>query len=390
MHLSQNNSETNSNQLRKTMFMQQESKTSKCGRIALHLLCAATTSVLLLSTSAAAFSPMSRSYLNSMPTSTSRNPVAAGSGSASASPRSNTALNVWFFGGTNTETDDDDSCELAVRIERTSRNSRRIAGDIIIPKPMDDVWAILTDYDNLAIHVPNLVESRRVNPSAGGTVNGAIQGDGEYKCRLFQRGAQKIIGFEFGASVTMDMAEKISNAENANESRVIDFKCVDSQFFTEFDGQWTLTSAPDPDDPSQLVSNVKYVVDVRPKGPVPVQALEWRIENDVPTNLRAVKAASIDVGQEGVMELRNSQRRQRSSRPMTAARNAVRSQAERGSERIASVANSTRRNVGNLVDRASDAVANATAPMPVAKLQPVRVDWYEDETMAAYLTKRNR
>jgi len=175
-----------------------------------------------------------------------------------------------------------------------------------------------------------------------------------------------------------------------NESRVIDFKCVDSQFFSEFDGQWTLTSAPDPEDPSKLVSNVKYVVDVRPKGPVPVQALEWRIENDVPTNLRAVKAASIDVGQEGVMDLRNNQRKERSARPMTAARNTVRSQAERGSERFASVANSTRRNVGTFVNRASDAVANATAPMPVAKLQPVRVDWYEDETMAAYLNKRSR
>lgn len=384
MHLSQKNWEVTKKHLRKVMFMQQESKTSKCGRIALHLLCA-TTSVLLLSTSAAAFSPMSNSYLNSMPHSRTSNVA-----SPVASPRSNTALNVWFFGGTNTETADD-SCELvAVRIERTSRNSRRIAGDIIIPKPMDDVWAILTDYDNLAIHVPNLVESRRVNPSAGGTVNGAVQGDGDYKCRLFQRGAQKIIGFEFGASVTMDMAETISNAESINESRVIDFKCVDSQFFSEFDGQWTLTSAPDPDDPSQIVSNVKYVVDVRPKGPVPVQALEWRIENDVPTNLRAVKAASIDVGKEGVIALRSDQRRERSSRPMTAGRNTVRSQAERGGERFASVANSTRRNVGTLMNRASDAVANATAPMPVAKLSPVRVDWYEDETMAAYLTKRSR
>mmetsp|Transcript_5282 Transcript_5282/g.7822 ORF Transcript_5282/g.7822 Transcript_5282/m.7822 type:complete len:390 (-) Transcript_5282:132-1301(-) len=388
MPLSQNNSETIKDHLRKIMFMQQESKTSKCGRIALHLLCA-TTSVLLLSTSAAAFSPISHSYLNSMPTISSRTPNAA-SPSPVASPRANTALNVWFFGGTDSETDDD-SCELvAVRIERTSRNSRRIAGDIIIQKPMDDVWAILTDYDNLAIHVPNLVESRRVNPSAGGTVNGAIQGDGDYKCRLFQRGAQKIIGFEFGASVTMDMAETISNADSVNESRVIDFKCVDSQFFSEFDGQWTVTSAPDPEDPSQLVSNVKYVVMVRPKGPVPIQALEWRIENDVPTNLRAVKTASIDLGQEGVMDLRNNLRKERSSRPITAARNAVRSQAERGSERFASVANSTRRNVGTLVNRASDAVANATAPMPVAKLQPIRVDWYEDETMAAYLNKRSR
>lgn len=34
------------------------------------------------------------------------------------------------------------------------------------------------------------------------------------------------------------------------------------------------------------------MVNVKPKGPVPVGALEWRIKEDVPTNLRAVKVAS--------------------------------------------------------------------------------------------------
>lgn len=56
-----------------------------------------------------------------------------------------TSLNVWWFGGNDSE-QDDESCELvAVRIERTSANSRRIAGDIVIPRPIEDVWAILTD-----------------------------------------------------------------------------------------------------------------------------------------------------------------------------------------------------------------------------------------------------
>ena len=114
---------------------------------------------------------------------------------------------VWWFGGTDNSVEDDDSCELvAVRIERTSPNSRRIAGDITVEAPIDDVWAILTDYDNLSTHVPNLVESKRVQ-SRNANANGSdsVQGDGSYSCRLFQRGAQKIVGFEFGASVTMDM-----------------------------------------------------------------------------------------------------------------------------------------------------------------------------------------
>merc|ERR1712232_1295601 len=88
-----------------------------------------------------------------------RNPI-------SSSSSSSTQLGVFWFGGSNSEasaTSDEESCELVeVRIDRTSPNSRRIGGEITVPKPVDDVWAILTDYDNLATHVPNLVESRRV------------------------------------------------------------------------------------------------------------------------------------------------------------------------------------------------------------------------------------
>ena len=143
-------------------------------------------------------------------------------------PTSNN-VHVWWFGGRaeSSTTEHEESCKLvAVRIERTSPNSRRIAGDIIVNKPLEDAWAILTDYDNLAIHVPNLVESKRVNSAAGIRANGGLgeQGDRTYQCRLFQRGAQKIVGFEFGASVTMDIqttfvernAEYSSNVSNVS------------------------------------------------------------------------------------------------------------------------------------------------------------------------------
>ena len=107
---------------------------------------------------------------------------------------------------------------------------------------LEDVWSILTDYDNLSTHVPNLVASKRIRKGPG------ENGDGTHKCRLYQRGAQKIIGFEFGADVTMDMTEKIvvpgkesgkidlSPNNMFPEERRIDFKCVDSQMFSEFDG----------------------------------------------------------------------------------------------------------------------------------------------------------
>lgn len=52
----------------------------------------------------------------------------------------------------------------------------------------------LTDYDRLAEYVPNLTQSK-VRPSNDGQI------------RLWQEGAQKIVGFDFRASVEMFMDE---------------------------------------------------------------------------------------------------------------------------------------------------------------------------------------
>ena len=218
-----------------------------------------------------------------------------------SSSSSSTSLNVWWFGGTEqSEVDnDDDSCELvAVRIEWTSANSRKIAGEISVPATIDEVWSILTDYDRLAIHVPNLMESKIIERQSDGR-----NGDGKFQCRLYQKGAQKIIGFDFSASVTMDMTEQIVTAADIvsksgtplPQVRKIGFKCVDSQFFNNFDGDWTVKEQITPNGDVETVCS--YSVDVRPKGPVPVAALEWRIREDVPTNLRAVKAAAIKLSQ---------------------------------------------------------------------------------------------
>lgn len=238
-------------------------------------------------------------------------------------------MSWWYGGSETTDVTDTDSCELvAVRIERTSSNSRRIFGEVTVPTPIDDVWAILTDYNRLAIHVPNLIESKieRVL-SAGGEM-----GDGQYACRLFQKGAQKIVGFEFGASVTMNMQEYIRSSFPSSE-RTISFKCVDSFFFQEFDGEWKAQETTSND--GSIETLLSYTVDVRPKGPVPVAALEWRIREDVPTNLRAVKKAATTVGYNGVM-------------------------AQRG-------------------------MKTATARLPGSKRGLVKVQWYKDETMGTYL-----
>ncbi len=172
-------------------------------------------------------------------------------------------------------------------IERTSPNSRRISGEVIMDTSIDAIWAILTDYDQLNVHVPNLVESKVIS-SGGSRLVGSSGGNG---LRVHQKGAQRIFGFEFSADVTLEMKEFIHHPSKSDynedmKTYSIDFQCVQSQFFSQFDGSWIL------EEYSHSKTMVRYIVDVMPKGPVPVAALEWRIKEDVPVNLLAVLKAA--------------------------------------------------------------------------------------------------
>lgn len=281
--------------------------------------------------------------------------------------KSPTSLNVWWFGGSeqNEAQGDDESCELvAVRIERPTANSRKIAGELSVPGvTVEDVWSILTDYNRLSIHVPNLRESRIVRENNRSYSGGkSYPGDGMYQCQLYQVGAQKIIGFDFSASVTMDMTERILSSSTSN-ARKIYFKCADSQFFSTFDGCWTVQEQRNPATGEKEVL-CSYDVLVKPKGPVPVAALEWRIREDVPTNLRAVKASTLGmVSSSPSLEL-----------AAVGASSGV-------------VGNEVARNTRN---RSRNSNTRTIASVPVSRqrtrqLAPVMVDWERGETMAKYL-----
>ena len=167
-------------------------------------------------------------------------------------------------------------------------NSRKISASMILDTTIENVWAILSDYDNLAVHVPNLVKSQTV-PSP---VKGGI--------RLFQEGAQKIVGFTFRASLVMDMVEEPEDTNRALRERNLRFTLVESQMFSAFDGVWKLrvhsrSRELDPATQQYIYkyrTQLTYSVFVKPRGPVPVAALEWRIREDIPINLMAVKIAS--------------------------------------------------------------------------------------------------
>jgi len=192
-------------------------------------------------------------------------------------------------------------------------SSRRISASIIINRPPEDVWAILTDYDNLATHVPNLVISRRMEHPKGPS-----------GIRLYQEGAQKIFGFDFSASLVMDMEEFFGpEQERRRLQRKIRFWLIESRMLGKFDGEWALQphsrrmvpptpadlaaaaarDEPPPTQVAQYTTKLIYSVNVTPRGMVPVPALEWRIKEDVPANLRAVKVAVERLPQRPVDEL---------------------------------------------------------------------------------------
>jgi len=189
-------------------------------------------------------------------------------------------------------------------IESPSLNSRKITASIIVSSPINDVWSIITDYDNLAVHVPNLVKSYVIPMGTGlppvyNTPPIALVK--KEKIRIFQEGAQKIVGFDFRASLTMDMSEEIENEGRAMaEKKTLFFKLAESSMFTSFDGTWSVRYHSRSREMCQITREfvyryktaLTYSVLVVPKGLVPVMALEWRIKEDVPINLVAMKIAA--------------------------------------------------------------------------------------------------
>jgi Polyketide cyclase / dehydrase and lipid transport len=155
-----------------------------------------------------------------------------------------------------------------VDILRPAPNRRIVKSDLVVYAPIHVVWEVLSDYEKLDEYIPNLAISRRLpHPRPAGI-------------RLEQCGVQSILGFEFRASVVMDMAEV--NRESLH-SRCINFDLVESRDFREFSGHWRMEALPD----SQTA--LYYSVSIAPKGLVPVAAIEWRISEDVPQNMDAVK-----------------------------------------------------------------------------------------------------
>ena len=156
---------------------------------------------------------------------------------------------------------------------------------------------------------------------------------------------------------------------------------------------------------------MRYIVDVRPKGAVPVAALEWRIKEDVPVHILAhvvntgpreeAGLESSKAGQPEVLASRYEQPPMRATPPpqplLTNPLWQFNNQSTQLLKRTAKTFLPTA--VYSAVRQAINAINNANpvsrrvVPSKAAestredgeRLQEVDVDWYEDKTMATYL-----
>ncbi|MBT9311035.1 SRPBCC family protein [Leptothoe kymatousa] len=155
------------------------------------------------------------------------------------------------------------SQQVSIKTDKISRRQRQIVATVEIPRSLEQVWKVLTDYERLADFVPNLTLSRRLERPDGGI-------------RLEQIGAQCFLNVKFCARVILDMTETFP--------RELGFAMVEGDF-KQFMGKWSLQPAVLDDQPVTILS---YQLLVQPPLAMPVQLIERHICHNLTQNLLAI------------------------------------------------------------------------------------------------------
>jgi len=237
--------------------------------------------------------------------------------------------------------------EPVVRVEKAPQNSRRIFAGIDIPVSVDDVWNLLTDYENLQNVVPNLVVNEVLELLPGSpspqTHLHALDPNLSHaeQCRaiaqnmkgaiLKQVGGAKVVGINFSARTTLEVREwpqgmpdfahfeeevyeGKSRSARVRESKGreleryvfprpfalsslphkdISMQSVekDDGEFRMYQGVWRMQPLPGCSPPGESAMRLTYAVEVSPRPYLPVALVEGRIAQDLCANLKAIRAS---------------------------------------------------------------------------------------------------
>ena len=145
-------------------------------------------------------------------------------------------------------------------MERLPQGTRRLAAELKSSLPVQLLWDVLTDYENLSRFIPNLSTSELIQRK-GQTV------------RLQQVGSQQLLGLRFSAQVQLELSE-------FRQDGLLQFRMVKGDF-RRFEGSWQIRRRPDG-------SSLLYELTVQGCLGMPIGLIEERLRDDLTSNLDAV------------------------------------------------------------------------------------------------------
>jgi ribosome-associated toxin RatA of RatAB toxin-antitoxin module len=162
--------------------------------------------------------------------------------------------------GRGLQTSADSGTAIEQTMERLPQGTRRLAAELKSPLPVQLLWDVLTDYENLSRFIPNLSSSELIQRQ-GQTV------------RLQQVGSQQLLGLRFSAQVQLELTEY-------RQDGLLQFRMVKGDF-RRFEGSWQIRHRPDG-------SSLLYELTVQGCLGMPIGLIEERLRDDLSSNLNAV------------------------------------------------------------------------------------------------------
>ena len=160
-----------------------------------------------------------------------------------------------------------DGGHVEISTEKRPAKERRILATVTIPKPIEQVWQVITDYEHLADFVPNLTSSKLLSSDNG-------------RIRLEQIGSQCFLRFKFCARVVLDMTE--------NFPKEVGFSMQEGDF-RQFEGAWKLEPTAD-----EQSTQLSYNLSVKPPRAMPAALIEHHICHNLTLNLLAIRQRALE------------------------------------------------------------------------------------------------
>ena len=160
------------------------------------------------------------------------------------------------------------TAEVEISTEKRPARERHISASVVIPRPIDHVWSILTDYERLADFIPSLSSSKLLKNSDG-------------LIRLEQVGTQCFLKVKFCARVVLDMSENFPH-EVGFTMKEGDFKM--------FQGAWQLSPTED-----KQSTRLSYNLSVQPPRAMPVKLIEHHLKHNLTANLQAIYSRALQL-----------------------------------------------------------------------------------------------